>query len=226
MVEKPNEGICSKCGAESLEFYDDGSGRCVNCGRTFHWASEEELKQSQGQPKKQRTTDQYERSSGTKQRSSQPSQGTSRETSQRSSRQQTMPAAQGKSKSRSNGYTRSKPSRAPPSSSEKSKSSRGFLYIALIGFIVTIVGYVLLSITTMGFELEMKTVQLLRGLYILLSSSGVLVVGLGLVHGAVTADDLHEKIRSWMLLAMALLLGLYLSFNLAFNIGMMGSILG
>ncbi len=34
---KPKKGICSKCNSKNLRFYDDGSGRCGNCGREFRW---------------------------------------------------------------------------------------------------------------------------------------------------------------------------------------------
>jgi DNA-directed RNA polymerase subunit RPC12/RpoP len=36
-VVKPRKGICSKCNSRSLRFYDDGSGRCSDCGRQFRW---------------------------------------------------------------------------------------------------------------------------------------------------------------------------------------------
>jgi len=36
-VEKPTEGICAKCGSTNLSFFDDGTGRCNNCGRIFNW---------------------------------------------------------------------------------------------------------------------------------------------------------------------------------------------
>lgn len=34
---KPKKGICSKCNSKKLRFYDDGSGRCSDCGREFRW---------------------------------------------------------------------------------------------------------------------------------------------------------------------------------------------
>ena len=34
---KPTSGICSVCERNSLEFYDNGLGRCLFCGRTFDW---------------------------------------------------------------------------------------------------------------------------------------------------------------------------------------------
>ncbi|MCX8173137.1 MAG: zinc-ribbon domain-containing protein [Thermoplasmata archaeon] len=35
--EKPTEGICAKCGSSKLSFFDDGTGKCNNCGRIFNW---------------------------------------------------------------------------------------------------------------------------------------------------------------------------------------------
>ena len=37
LVKKPAKGRCAYCGSDMLEFYDDGSGICLNCGRTFSW---------------------------------------------------------------------------------------------------------------------------------------------------------------------------------------------
>jgi predicted RNA-binding Zn-ribbon protein involved in translation (DUF1610 family) len=34
---KPKKGVCSKCDSKNLRFYDDGSGRCSDCGREFEW---------------------------------------------------------------------------------------------------------------------------------------------------------------------------------------------
>ncbi len=36
-VTKPTRGKCAYCGSDLLEFYDDGTGICLNCGRTFSW---------------------------------------------------------------------------------------------------------------------------------------------------------------------------------------------
>ncbi len=36
-VKKPTRGKCAYCGSDLLEFYDDGTGICLNCGRTFSW---------------------------------------------------------------------------------------------------------------------------------------------------------------------------------------------
>ena len=35
--KKPTKGRCAYCGSDMLEFYDDGTGICLNCGRTFSW---------------------------------------------------------------------------------------------------------------------------------------------------------------------------------------------
>jgi hypothetical protein len=37
-VKKPKKGKCKDCGSKNLQFYDDGTGRCPNCGRTFQWS--------------------------------------------------------------------------------------------------------------------------------------------------------------------------------------------
>ncbi len=34
---KPTSGKCSVCGSRNLTFSDDGTGRCLDCGRTFWW---------------------------------------------------------------------------------------------------------------------------------------------------------------------------------------------
>lgn len=36
-VVKPRKGVCSSCGSRNIRFFDDGTGRCTNCGREFHW---------------------------------------------------------------------------------------------------------------------------------------------------------------------------------------------
>ncbi len=34
---KPTSGKCSVCGSRNLTFNDDGTGKCLDCGRTFWW---------------------------------------------------------------------------------------------------------------------------------------------------------------------------------------------
>jgi predicted RNA-binding Zn-ribbon protein involved in translation (DUF1610 family) len=36
-VVKPVKGKCSSCNSRNLRFFDDGSGRCTNCGKEFSW---------------------------------------------------------------------------------------------------------------------------------------------------------------------------------------------
>ena len=39
-VVKPIKGKCSSCGSKNLRFFDDGSGRCTNCGKEFSFGGE------------------------------------------------------------------------------------------------------------------------------------------------------------------------------------------
>jgi hypothetical protein len=43
-VEKPMFGICILCDSDRLEFYNNGEGRCPNCGRTFNWFDKQKAK--------------------------------------------------------------------------------------------------------------------------------------------------------------------------------------
>lgn len=36
-ILKPEKGVCGVCGSTRLQFFDDGSGRCIECGHTFRW---------------------------------------------------------------------------------------------------------------------------------------------------------------------------------------------
>ncbi len=36
-ILKPTEGICGVCQSRKLHFYDDGWGRCLECGSSFRW---------------------------------------------------------------------------------------------------------------------------------------------------------------------------------------------
>ena len=36
-IHKPATGVCAGCRSARLTFLDDGSGRCLDCGRTFRW---------------------------------------------------------------------------------------------------------------------------------------------------------------------------------------------
>ncbi|HKZ88960.1 MAG TPA: hypothetical protein VJ300_01750 [Thermoplasmata archaeon] len=36
-IQKPTEGFCGACQSSRLHFYDNGWGRCLECGGTFRW---------------------------------------------------------------------------------------------------------------------------------------------------------------------------------------------
>jgi len=36
-ILKPEKGVCGVCSSTRLQFFDDGSGRCIECGHTFRW---------------------------------------------------------------------------------------------------------------------------------------------------------------------------------------------
>ncbi len=234
MVEKPQEGKCAKCGSENVKFYDDGFGRCLDCGRTFQWMEEDEKQQQQPQqqqpqqqqrqqsPEKQQTTSRQPQSQQQRsERTSKSSQPAQQQQPQKSSRQP-QPTQQRSTQTKPS--TRSRKTTKKTSKTKKSKVSKDYLYITSIGFILAIIGYIILSTTAMGFDIKPDTMQMLRGIYMLLSYTGVLLIGLGLVKGALTADHLDKKIRSWMLIATAILLGLFLSFNMLNMLGTLGGV--
>jgi len=33
----PSRGKCANCGSLDLDFFEDGEGECLECGRTFRW---------------------------------------------------------------------------------------------------------------------------------------------------------------------------------------------
>jgi len=181
MVEKPTEGICSQCKSESLDFFDDGSGRCMNCGRTFRWASEEELNQE---------TTHYDSPTQTRTSSQQPISQSSRTNVGQSAKMQ--------------GYT-------PSQRSERYKKPNGkkFLWLGVTGIVLMIVGYVLSSIFTMNIGLEEHD-EIVRGIYILLTSVGVLMAGMGMLIFGSVADHLDENIRMGLIIASSLLIAIYL----------------
>jgi len=192
MVEKPTEGLCSRCDSESLEFYDDGSGRCLNCGRTFRWASEDEVSQdrtAQGTQEIQSETRETETDDEIKQQTT-PVPSTSR--------------TNGVGRKTRSGYTPAQGSRA-----SKKSSGRGSLWVGVIGFVLMIVGYVLYSLTVMEIGLE-EHIEIIHGLYLLLTSVGVLVAGTGLTVYGATSEDLGENVCLGLLISAALLVAIYL----------------
>lgn len=36
-IERPARGVCGVCGSDHLTFYEDGWGRCTDCGSEFRW---------------------------------------------------------------------------------------------------------------------------------------------------------------------------------------------
>ncbi|MFW6040413.1 MAG: hypothetical protein ACOC85_01090 [Thermoplasmatota archaeon] len=149
MVEKPREGLCANCESDRLDFYDDGSGMCLNCGRTFRWDLEEQKEKEQPIINTKNTT---------------------------------------------------------------------FLNISMFGFALTIIGFVLMSFLVMRLNIFQNVIEIMRGLVILFIYTGVILISTGLVYGSATAEHLDDKIRAWMLIAMAILLGLFLTFSVATNL--------
>ncbi len=201
MVEKPTGGICSRCDSESLEFYDDGSGRCVNCGRTFRWASQEEIQKArEAQSEKQASTS-----------SQQPQKGVA----QAQSQQQNPQSQQQKPVSRPNGAkNRSKDSYTPSQGIKiaKEPTGMGFLWMGVIGIVLMMVGYILFSFYAMEIGLE-EHHEIIRGLYLLLTSVGVLIAGMGMLVFGSIADHLDEHVRKGLVISSALLIALYLGLS-------------
>lgn len=202
MVEKPEEGICSRCDSENLEFYDDGSGRCLDCGRAFRWASKEELSQQKSDVDRSAQTEQ------TTSTSERPPDSTRRSQPQQMSGSQTTGVSRtnGTAPSR-NGYTPSQKTGAI-----EEPKGRGFLWLGVVGLVLMMVGYVLASLFTMEVGLEEHR-EIIRGSYLLLTSVGVLMAGLGMLVFGSVADHLDEHIRKGLIMAAALLIALYLGFG-------------
>ncbi|MGM0405963.1 MAG: hypothetical protein ACQEQM_07475 [Thermoplasmatota archaeon] len=193
MVNKPSEGICSRCNSENLEFYDDGSGRCMNCGRTFKWASEEKIAQ-------QTEDEDY---------SQKEHQETPSQESKETLGQQTGMVS---GVSRTNGYRQNNRRAHTPNQRDhvvEKPSRRGFLWLGVTGLIFMMAGYILLSLFTMDIGLS-EHQQMIQGLYILLTTVGVLMAGMGMmIYGAV-ADDLDGSVRMGLIIGSSLLIAIYL----------------
>ncbi|MFO8110345.1 MAG: hypothetical protein R6U17_07500 [Thermoplasmata archaeon] len=163
MVRKPSEGICGACGSEELEFFDDGSGRCTECQRTFKWKDNPKY-----------TEKKKGSSAGNKKR---------------------VLSARGK---------------AVSFSGEKYTVYQNVL---IIGFFLLIAGYSLMFSMHAASDWAEDPIEFASTMVIfslLLINVGIVIVGLGLVLGAVKADHLSEDIRAWMFMAMAILLGVFL----------------
>ncbi len=165
MVEKPTEGICGACDSEELEFFDDGSGKCISCDRVFRWDSED-------------TKDDEEILS--------------------------------KRVGRKNGFN---PARRPAAARSKKEKYTSFIKILIVGFLLLIAGYSLMfSMHAMEDFVEepIEFASTLVILSLMFVNIGIVIIGLGLVMGAVKAEHMDEEIRAWMLMAIAVLLGVFL----------------
>lgn len=213
MVEKPTEGKCSECGSEDLIFHDDGSGRCPDCGRVFRWVPEQEINEvepaQEEVPDRPETTheDPYVEETGLMdEETARPG---SRITSEKTSAAASGSSVSRISRSKRNGFHPTN----KPKSVDKKEVKKGFLWIAAVGFILLMVGYGMFYSMSAVSELGEEPIEDLlafKYIAIMLNYVGVILVGLGLVYGAATADHLDDKVRSWMLAAMAILLGLFL----------------
>lgn len=195
MVDKPTEGICSRCNSEDLEFYDDGSGRCMNCDRTFRWASEEEIAQQEGEDEIEEQKERPE-----------PSQ-------ERYQQRLSSPLVSGLS--RTNGDKRGdRRSYSPSQRGEgvERNTGRGFLWLGVLGLILMMLGYVLSSLFAMDIGLT-EYESIIRGSYILLTSVGVLIAGMGMLIFGSVADDLDENIRMGLIIGSSLLIAIYLGLS-------------
>ncbi len=164
MVEKPTEGICGACDSEELEFFDDGSGRCISCDRVFRWDSED-------------TND-------------------DKILSKRAGRKSAF-----------------NPARRPAAARSEKEKYTGFIKILIVGFLLLIAGFSLMfSMHAMEDfveePIEFTSTLVIFSLFFV--NIGIVIIGLGLVMGAVKAEHMDEEIRAWMLMAMAVLLGVFL----------------
>ncbi len=164
MVEKPTEGICGACDSEELEFFDDGSGRCISCDRVFRWDSED-------------TND-------------------DKILSKRAGRKSAF-----------------NPARRPAAARSEKEKYTGFIKILIVGFLLLIAGFSLMFSMHAMEDVVEEPIEFTSTLVIFslfFVNIGIVIIGLGLVMGAVKAEHMDEEIRAWMLMAMAVLLGVFL----------------
>ncbi len=194
MVDRPKEGICYQCGSENLVFKKDGTGRCRDCNRVFNWKS-----YSTG-------VGRYERS------------GKKTKIVWGKPETNTKPRRTSVDK----GFL---PSRVPASVSRR-KPKRGFVWLGVIGIIMVIVGYsILFSIIMDSAPVEdpedSQEESRLTYPALLLTYVGVMILCLGMFYGAATATHLDDQIRAWLIISMAILMGLFLSFGNSVIIGLL-----
>lgn len=108
-------------------------------------------------------------------------------------------------------YRAFSPSRQPSVLSRK-KPRNTFLIISVLGMVVMMLGYGLLF--SVAAENDMaESISTPAYIAYMLTHLGVIILGLGLLYGAATAEHLDANIRAWMLLAMAILLAAFLTFG-------------
>jgi|GEM_PF-2984161 len=205
MVEKPTEGKCSVCGSENLIFNEDGSGRCQDCGRVFRWASEEEI--SRDEPVEDKTEEEVFEIE--EKEDSEPAGKTVKGVSATA----TPRKSDRISKSKRNGFHPTN----KPRSTQKKEIKKGFIWIALTGFILLMAGYGIFYGITSAEEFIGEPIEYnnaFRALSFMMNYIGIVLIGLGLTYGALTADHLEDRVRSWMLAAMAILMGLFLGLGI------------
>ncbi len=201
MVEKPKEGICFHCGSEDLVFKDDGTGRCKDCHRIFNWDSLFSIEEFEEEGENQFEEEIFQ---------SHWKEFEDVGDDIQSNRDPRTP-------SKRIGFN---PSRMPAT---RKKPNKGFLWISIIGIIVMIMGYSMFFVVMADTASEgsiAENTPALPYFAIMLSYIGVLVLGIGMLYGAAMAEHLDDRIRAWMLIAMALLLGLFLTFGNSIIIGL------
>ncbi len=199
MVEKPEEGICFHCGSEDLVFKDDGTGRCKDCHRVFNW----DTLPSIGEFEEERGDRYAEQLSENHWKEFEDFQDDIPDT------RDTRPPSK---------KIDFNPSRTPAAASRK-KPKKGFLWIGITGIITMIIGYsmffLIMANTASGGGVAENT-PALSYIAIMLNCIGILLLGMGMFYGAAGAEHLDDRIRAWMFIAMAIILGLFITFGTSF----------
>ncbi len=119
-------------------------------------------------------------------------------------------------RSRTNGFD---PSRPPRAALQREKET-GFLKIINSGFILLILGFIVFyGVLAVNSPLDIsrddaETVLIFSQM---IKYVGVVLVGMGLVIGAVKGEHLDDNIRGYMVVSMAVLLGITLGLSIIFR---------